>query len=602
MNSASVWLIIVAATGLVGWYLVHSFWKGRPLTIGAFFFRSVLKLLFKLPETLTAFGILEKLGIRGHNRRWAGADMAFQRTLVTDMESELAILKTYKNARKDPAKALSAEILEWFLADQVEGGKYLPQGFPVTQMFGYHTQLPDLLQTMQPVGCRADAVNFAIRVETIPAQIDQVISFMEDSAKAGCVPPRFALTKAAAQMRTIIAPEPRDNPVYTAFAEKLGKLHLSRDAKAALKARVETAVRESMYPAYRKLAEYCDALLTKADSDSGVWRLPDGAEYYRYRLRSSTTVETDPPSVHKTGLEEVARIETEMHAILDALGIRPAKTIGERVIALSKDERFYYPGNEEGRTAILADFNAIIAGMEARLPEVFERLPKARVEVLAVPAAQEKDSPSGYYQPGTMDGKRPGRFFVNLYDMKKNPKYSMKTLCYHEAIPGHHLQLTLAMEMKGVPMFRRFLPFTAYMEGWALYSERLAREMGFYAGDKPGELGYLLSEHFRAVRLVVDTGLHAMKWSREDAMAYMLEHTGDENVAEVERYIVMSGQACAYKVGELTIRALRAEAEKELGPRFDLRAFHTVLLDGGAMPLDTLSRIVREWIKARKAV
>jgi uncharacterized protein (DUF885 family) len=305
--------------------------------------------------------------------------------------------------------------------------------------------------------------------------------------------------------------------------------------------------------------------------------------------------------VHELGLAEVARIEGEMRTILVSQG-HTGGTPGEWLQKLGKDPRFLYANTAEGRTAALAEFNRILAESLERSRQFVGLLPKARLEVRRIPEFKEATAPGAYYQRPAFDGSRPGVFYANLRDMAEVPKFGMKTLSYHEGIPGHHFQIAIAQELKGLPTFRSLLPFTAYTEGWALYAERFAVEMGLYQGDPYGSLGRLQDEMLRAVRLVVDTGIHYKHWTREQAIRYMVEKTGyveASAVSEIERYIVAPGQACAYKVGMLKILELRARAEKELGPKFSLKEFHDTVLRHGAVPLDLLEDLVNEWIAAQ---
>ncbi|HMJ06201.1 MAG TPA: DUF885 domain-containing protein, partial [Chthoniobacterales bacterium] len=330
--------------------------------------------------------------------------------------------------------------------------------------------------------------------------------------------------------------------------------------------------------------------------------LPDGDAFYAYQLRQNTTTTLNPSEIHALGVAEVARIEAEMRAILDANGFA-GQAIGASLVALGKDPRFLFPNDDAGRTAALAEYTRLIDQALERSKQLFLTIPKAKIEVRRVPVFKEKTAPGAYYEGAALDGTRPGIFYANLRDMNEVAKWSMPTLAYHEGVPGHHFQIATAQELKGLPQFRKLIPFTAYQEGWALYTEWLARNAGWYEGDPFGDLGRLQGELFRAVRLVVDTGIHAKHWTREQAIAYMLEKTGmgeKEVTAEIERYIVAPGQACAYKVGMLKIRELRTRAEKELGEKFDQREFHDVVLRNGALPLEILEQQVDEYIARRR--
>jgi uncharacterized protein (DUF885 family) len=351
------------------------------------------------------------------------------------------------------------------------------------------------------------------------------------------------------------------------------------------------------------LIDHFTALLPKTTTDDGVWKLPDGEDFYAYALRDNTTTSLKPDEVHALGLSEVTRIETEMRALLDANGFA-GQPIGASMDKLAKDPRFLFSNDDKGRAEALAEYTRLIDTATQRSTQLFLTVPKAKCEVHRVPEFKEATSSGAYYNPGAQDGSRPGIFFANLRDMNEVPKWGMPTLAYHEGVPGHHWQLSIAQELKGLPQFRKVLPFTAYAEGWALYCEWLAKKAGWYDNDPFGDLGRLQAELFRAVRLVVDTGIHAKYWTREEAIKYMREKTGmgeKEVTAEIERYIVMPGQACAYKVGMLKIQELRARAEQQLGEKFDQREFHETVLKNGALPLEILEEQVNDYIRKKKA-
>jgi uncharacterized protein (DUF885 family) len=344
-------------------------------------------------------------------------------------------------------------------------------------------------------------------------------------------------------------------------------------------------------------------LLPKTTTDDGVWKLPDGDDFYAYALRDNTTTSLKPDEVHALGLSEVTRIETEMRALLDANGFA-GQPIGASLDKLAKDPRFLFSNDDKGRAEALSEYTRLIDTATQRSKQLFLTVPKAKCEVRRVPEFKQATSSGAYYNSGAQDGSRPGIFFANLRDMNEVPKWGMPTLAYHEGVPGHHWQLSIAQELKGLPQFRKVLPFTAYMEGWALYCEWLAKKAGWYDNDPFGDLGRLQAELFRAVRLVVDTGIHAKYWTREEAIKYMREKTGmgeKEVTAEIERYVVNPGQACAYKIGMLKIQELRARAERELGERFDQREFHETVLKNGALPLEILEEQVNDYIRKKKA-
>jgi uncharacterized protein (DUF885 family) len=418
------------------------------------------------------------------------------------------------------------------------------------------------------------------------------------------LPPRFVVEEVLKEMIDFVGKPASENILATSFKSRATKIDkLTEQQRADFQARVETAVAGKVYPAYQKLIDYFRELLPKTTTDDGVWKLPDGDNYYAYRLRENTTTKLKPDEVHELGLQEVARIEGEMRAILDANGFA-GQPIGQTMDKLGKDPRFLFSNDDKGRADALAQYRQLITQAADRSSkELFLTVPRAKIEVRRIPEFKETTAPGAYYDAPAMDGSRPGIFFANLRDMNEVPKWSMPTLAYHEGVPGHHWQISTAEELKGLPQFRKVLPFTAYIEGWALYCEWLAKQVGWYDRDPFGDLGRLRDELFRAVRLVVDTGIHAKRWTREQAIAYMRDKTGigeKEVRSEIERYIVMPGQACAYKVGMLKIQELRARAEKELGEKFDQREFHDAVLKNGALPLEILEEQVNKYIRQKK--
>jgi uncharacterized protein (DUF885 family) len=412
--------------------------------------------------------------------------------------------------------------------------------------------------------------------------------------------PPALLEKSLVVIGDTVAPPPEESPLVTTFVERMAKAKdLDPKLQAQLRTEAVAAVKTSVYPAYERMKAALIAERPKAEGTAdGVGRLPDGAAYYQSMLRQFTTTDYTPEQVHALGLAEVARIDAEMDALLDSQGLTDG-TVAERMAALATDPRFLLPNTDEGRAALLAKYNAILDDMNARMPEYFRTVPPGKLAVERVPVSAEKGSARAYYSPAAMDGSRAGTFYANLRDTGETPTWGMKTLAYHEGIPGHHFQIATAQGLKGLPLLRQQPIYTAYAEGWALYAERLAAEIGLYAEDPFGDLGRLQAEMFRAVRLVVDTGLHAKGWTREQAIAYMVDTAGmgeSEVTSEVERYMALPGQACAYKVGQIKILELRERARAALGAGFSLKDFHTVVLENGAVPLTVLERLVDEWI------
>ncbi|MBM3143376.1 MAG: DUF885 domain-containing protein [Chloroflexi bacterium] len=595
-------LLIVIIIILFLWWLISLIW-GKPWILNHFYARAMFELFFDNPEIMTLVGILERFGIQAHNARLTDASDAYERKLFRRMERNLKILRSYKRERMSPSQRLSTEILDWYLDDQLRMEPFRHNTYPVNQMFGVQSELPNLMMTLHPLNNPRAARAYVKRLSRFGVKFDQVLEGLRIRQEKGCLPPNFAMRHVLDEMSAFIGRPARENPLYTVFEEKIGKLKISPGGRAGLLADVEREIERTAYPAYQKLIAYFTALESRAAENHGVWNLPDGDAYYTQCLRTATTTDLTPEQVHEIGLQEVARIEREMSAILEGLGYKGVHPT-RQLAAFGEDERFLYPNTDEGRADCLAEYQRILAEMDHTLPEVFDVRPKAGLEVQRVPEFREKAMAGAYYQPSDLGGKRPGVFFANLRDMKETQKFGMKTLAYHEGIPGHHFQIAIAMELKGVPFFRRLIPFFAYVEGWAMYAENLAREMGVYRDDPYSELGFLDSILFRAVRLVVDTGIHYKRWTREQAIEYMEQHTGQPHetvVSEIERYFVMPGQACSYKIGEIKILELRARAQKEMGEDFDIRQFHNVILKNGGMPLTILEKVIVGYIGSGKS-
>lgn len=596
-----IYILIAVAVLLLAWFLIALIW-GKPWSVRGLYLRTFLKFALKGPELLTMLGILEKLGIHGHNAKLSDASEKFQDKIYAFIRRDLRLLRSYSRRRQSRDNLLSTDIMDWFLDDQVREERYRHHDYPVNQMFGIQSEMPNFMMTLHPVISKLEASNYIKRLNRFGVKFDQVMEGLLVREKKGILPPKFVIHRVLDEMNAFTANPAEENPLYTVFKEKLEKLDkVSAADREKLLAGARQAITNTVYPAYQKLIAYFTGIEKTATDEDGAWKLPDGEAYYAHCLRSSTTTEYTPAEVHAMGLKEVERIEEEMRLLFEKLGQKNVKNPAGKLHKLGKDEHYLYPNTDEGRRAALEEYQRILDEMNASLDPYFAVRPKAALKVERVPEFREKTSAGAYYMPGDLSGKRPGVFYANLRDMKEIHKFGMKTLSYHEGIPGHHFQLSIAQELKGLPVFRRMVPFTAYAEGWAMYAEKLAGEMGMYRDDPAGELGCLDSELFRAVRLVVDTGIHYKKWTREQAIEYMEAHSAQEHesvVSEIERYIVMPGQACAYKIGMIKMLELRHRAQQVLGDRFDIRRFHDVVLKNGSMPLTLLEQVVEEYIRA----
>jgi uncharacterized protein (DUF885 family) len=471
-------------------------------------------------------------------------------------------------------------------------------------MGGVQSSLPNFMIQIHRVTNRGEAESYLKRLDKFPIKFAQVIEGLEVREAKRILPPQFAVEEVLKQMTDFASQPAKDNPLYRSFKEKLEKIpskQMDAGTRADLLARAETSISQHVYPAYRQLIDYFGALQPKAQGNYGAWHLPNGDAYYRWCVKMHTTTDMTPSQIHELGLSEVARIATEMDAILKSKGLTEGG-IGTRVQKAARDPAQIYPNTPEGKAAMIAQYQAILDEVNAGLGESFHVRPKLGVEVKPVPEFSQATAPGAYYEPGSFDGSRRGVFYANMRDTAETPKFAMRTLAYHEGIPGHHFQTSIAQELKGLPFFRRVLPFTAYDEGWALYAERLAEELGFEK-DPLDNLGRLRDEMMRAVRLVVDTGIHFKHWGRERAIQYMMDNTGmaeSDVVAEIERYFVIPGQALAYKTGMLKILELRERARQALGSGFNLGEFHDQVLTRGELPLSLLDRVIGEWIAQKK--
>lgn len=470
------------------------------------------------------------------------------------------------------------------------GGPYV-----ISQLNGAYQSVPDFLASQHEIETREDAEAYLARLDAFALAMDQEAAKARRDADLGVVPPDFAIDKTLTQLAAL-----RDQPASSAsLVQSLVQRAKDKGLDGAWDARASRIYEDRVQPALDRQMALMRGFREHAGHDAGVWRLPQGEAYYTASLESFTTTTLRPAQVHQTGVDLVASLSSELDTRLKAQGYSYG-TVGGRLRALFDDPKFRYPNTEAGKAQLLADLNTKVRAVQAKLPAWFKTLPKTPVEIRRVPAYTETAAPQGYYDQGSLDGSRPGYYYINLRDTAEVPNWTLPTLTYHESIPGHHLQLSLQQEAD-LPLIRKLVWFDAYGEGWALYAEQLAGEMGMYDDDPMGRIGYLHDALFRAVRLVVDTGMHQQRWSRERALQYYIEALGDPDAAaatEIERYSVSPGQACSYMVGKLTWLRLRDRARASLGARFDIRTFHDAGLLPGAMPLTVLDRVIADYERA----
>ncbi|HYC01738.1 MAG TPA: DUF885 domain-containing protein [Azospirillaceae bacterium] len=564
----------------------------------AFFERSFEAEIARRPERQTQLGRRHDLAV------WDDESDRFEQAERRIAASELAQLRR----NFDPADLSEPDRLSWklfeFRAEQaVAGARWQYHSYPVSHLYGVHIDVPSFLVNQQRITNAAEARAYVGRLANARVKIGQVMEAVGARAEKGVLPPRWSLAKVSGDAKMLLVGAPFEQaPVDTAlladFRTKLDKAGLPQAERDALLADAVAALRGSLGPAYRDFIEACGIWEKRTTDDDGVWKLPDGEAYYRHCIRRFTTLDLDPHAVHEYGLSEVARLHGEIDAIRQKVGFK-----GDRqafFAFLRDDPQFLFADSPEGRAAYIAEADAVIQAMSKRLPEMFVTLPKAPVVIKRVEAFRERTSPGAFYNGPSPDGSRPGTYFINLFNIKDRPRHGLETLAYHEAVPGHHMQIAIATEMKGLPSFRRFgANYSAFAEGWALYSEKMVKEFGFFA-DPYSDYGRIESELFRSIRLVVDTGIHVKKWTRQQAIDYMAGNsaiTPTRATREIERYIVNPGQALAYKIGMRHIEELRAAAQSRMGAAFDLRRFHDAVLTGGSLPLPLLTERVEAWAR-----
>ncbi len=564
--------------------------------------REAIQFATKSPELLSSIRVFEKFGIDGHNAKLDDASIGAGDELFKNLHKTRKMLLSYQEEDLDDTEKMSKRILLSLLDIAVEGEKFRFHNYPVNQLFGVQNGFPTFMQSTHQIKDLGDAQDYVTRLSLIDKKFEQVLEGLRHREKLGILPPQFVVTKVLEEMRSFINTPIEDNILIASMLKKLEKTNIDLADQKQIAQRAVNEVQNTVYPAYQKLIDYFVKLDDKVENNYGVWNLPNGDEFYKVALKFFTTTDYTPEYIHSFGLQEVDRIQAEILKILAEQKRDVSKGFEVSINNMVDDDKFYYSDSKEGREQILDDYKNILAEVAKKLPSQFYDIPKAKLDVQRIPLFKEKTSPGAYYNGAAMDGSRPGIFYANLYDIKATPKYSMKTLAYHEGIPGHHFQISTQQELKDVPFFRKMIPFTAYSEGWALYAEHLAYEMGL-ENNPYDNIGRLQAELFRAVRLVVDTGIHKKRWSREKAIDYMIKNTGmaeSDVIAEIERYFVMPGQATAYKVGMTKILELRAKAKKELGDKFDIRDFHRVVLKNGSVPLNILEELVDKYIINKK--
>lgn len=500
----------------------------------------------------------------------------------------------------DKQTKLSYQLLTQKLEQQIADYPWRHHNYPVNQMFGVHSQIPALLINQHSIKDTKQAHDYIARVKNAKLLLEQLVDQLKIRENKGIIAPKFVFEHVIRDSKNLTVGAPFDNgddsTLYADFTAKVAKLDITDAEKKALTDELTKALTTEFKAGYQSLVSYLTELEKKADNTDGAWKFPNGNKFYNNALNRTTTTDLTADQIHQIGLDEVARIHDEMRVIMTKVGFKG--TLNEFFQFMRHDPQFYYAGDDAGRQRYLTEATALINTMKGELDQLFITKPKADLKVKKVEEFREKSAGKAFYQQPAPDGSRPGIYYANLYDMAAMPTYQMEALAYHEGIPGHHMQIALKQELEGIPKFRKFGGYTAYSEGWGLYSEMIPKEIGFYQ-DPYSDFGRLAMELWRACRLVVDTGIHNKKWDRAQGIAYYVNNTPNaesDAVKMVERHVVMPSQATAYKIGMLKIVELRAKAKQALGDKFDIREFHDVVLTNGAVPLNVLEDMVNDYI------
>lgn len=548
-----------------------------------------------------------RLGIKNENYgKWD--DISSQKE-VKDLEEtkkSLAYLKDSVDTKLlDSNTLMSYRLGKQRLENEIADFEYRFYNYPVNQMHGMHAEIPAFLINMHRISEKSDAQAYISRLQGMDELFEQLIQNLKLREKNGILLPKFVFTKVLEDCRNLLKGKPFDqskdeSTLLVDFKEKIKVLKLEAEEEAAMILEAETALITDVKKGYEALIQVLEDQEKRATTDDGAWKFPRGEAFFNNALKRTTTTDMTAEEIHQLGLQEVARIHDEMRAIMKKVAFEG--TLQDFFAFMKKDEQFYYPNTPEGKEEYLKEAVALIDTMKSKLDQLFLTKPKADIMVKAVEAFREKSAGKAFYQRGTPDGARPGTYYANLYNMEAMPKYQMEALAYHEGIPGHHMQISIAQELKGIPKFRKFGGYTAYIEGWGLYNEYVPKEIGMYS-DPYSDFGRLAMELWRACRLVVDTGIHAKKWTREQGIKYYTDNTPNaeiDAIKMVERHIVMPSQATAYKIGMNKILELRTHAKTKLGEQFDIREFHDVVLTNGAVPLNILEELVNQWIENKQ--
>jgi uncharacterized protein (DUF885 family) len=574
----------------------------RPFSLDHYLAKELIINVLDSPEYMTYLGIFDNYGrVLGHNKKLSINSLEDSESDYRDSLETLATLKRYDLNDLTENQKITHKIAIFDTENDIkEFEEFRYHSYPFNQISGNHLGLVEFMTDTHPVRTEREASDYIERVKLFDESLSANLVWLEKQKELDIYAPIFVVDHVIKQLYELIGYKDNENPLMKIFVEKISSLGVDESTETKLISELSAVIESDVKPGFKLILNFMEENYESSNKNHGVWSLPNGDEFYALRLRTYTTTNYTAEEIHQIGLDEVARIAKRMKQIFLELGYEVNKPVGQMMNELNENPEFLYADTPDRKEIVIKDYNKMVKEAEEDVRPYFEKFPKSPVEVRAVPEYSEKTAAGGYYQSPSLDGSRPGVFYANLYDIKQTPKFGMRTLTFHEAVPGHHFQIALNQENEDLTLYRKLgYRTSAYTEGWALYSEQLAVEVGM-TKDLYDELGVLQSEMFRANRLVVDTGMHYKRWTRERAMDYMKKTTGmsDTEVrVEIERYIVWPAQATSYKMGMLQILELRDKAKNKMGDKFDLKQFHSIVLDQGIVPLFILEDLIAEWIE-----
>ena len=592
---------------VVGCLYLMNLFSTKPYSLDHFLAKELIVSMTESPEYMTYLGLFDNFDfVTKHNQKLSIPSAEQSKENYENNVKKLKIIEGFDINTLEQDQRITQKIALFDTQNDIERyERFKYHSYPFNQISGNHLNLVEFMTDTHPLKSRTDAENYIERVQMFDEVLEANLLWLEEQKRQNIYAPKFVFDHVIKQLNELINYDDSANPLMVIFKDKVNKLNLKTEETDKLIKELSKVISEDVKPGFQLILSFMESNYEMANKYHGVWSLPDGDDYYALRLRSYTTTDYSAEEIHQLGLQEVDRIGRRMKEIFLELGYKVDKPVGEMMNDLNEDPNFLYEDTEDRKKIVIDDYNQMVKEAEEDVRPYFYKFPSSPVEVRPVPEYSEKTAAGGYYQSPSLDGSRPGVFYANLYDIKQTPKYGMRTLTFHEAVPGHHFQLALNIENEELTLYRRLgYSTSAHTEGWALYAEQLGVEVGM-TKNLYDELGVLQSEMFRANRLVVDTGIHHKKWTREKAMDYMKKTTGmsDTEVrVEIERYIVWPAQATSYKMGMIKILELRERAKSALGEKFDLRDFHSIVLDHGIVPLFVLEDLIDQWIEESLSV